>query len=726
MRLLKLGVDGEFSLVEYLGDNIPTYAILSHTWGPSDEEVTYQDLQNGIGGNKKGYRKLTFCGNQAARDGLQYFWIDTCCIDKSSSAELSEAINSMFKWYQKAERCYVYLDDVSKCIANQDGETPQRWKPAFRKSRWFTRGWTLQELIAPASVDFFSSENICLGNKQSLVQTLHEITGITVDVLRGSDLYQCSEEERFAWAKNRQTTRAEDAVYCLLGIFDIQMPLLYGEGPEKALKRMQKEIRECLGHKVLSLGEEQKRMLLDSLRFTQMDARQMTIKNAYAKTCKWLLHKSEYVDWLDKTKLSEHDGFLWIKGKPGTGKSTLMKFALANARKTLKDKTVISFFFNARGENIENSTIGTYRSLLVQLLEQLPALQCIFESLGRSAWSSGTEHEWGVETLKTLLEQAVQNLGGASVVCFIDALDECEERQIRDMIQFFERITGICFQVCFSSRHYPHITIKRGLELVLEGQEGHTQDITNYLESELKIGKSKVAQQIRDKLQDKASGVFMWVVLVVDILNQEHDRGRMHALKQRLQDIPSDLHELFRDILTRDLRNKDELVLCIQWVLFARQPLSPEQLYFAILSGVEPEALSRWDCDETTMDVIKKSILNSSKGLAEVTTSKLPKVQFIHESVRDFLLKENGLSNIWPELGRNLESQGNDRLKECCLSYMGMDIFTPLKIPKRLPKASSPRAASLRILTIKAFPFLEYVVYNTLYHADEAEKSGID
>jgi hypothetical protein len=158
------------------------------------------------------------------------------------------------------------------------------------------------------------------------------------------------------------------------------------------------------------------------------------------------------------------------------------------------------------------------------------------------------------------------------------------------MIQFFERITSTCFQVCFSSRHYPHITIKNGLELVLEGQEGHTQDITNYLESELKIGKSKVAQQIRDKLQDKASGVFMWVVLVVDILNQEYDRGRMHALKQRLQEIPGDLHELFRDILTRDLRNKDELVLCIQWVLFARQPLSPEQLYFAILSGVEPEA----------------------------------------------------------------------------------------------------------------------------------------
>ena len=132
--------------------------------------------------------------------------------------------------------------------------------------------------------------------------------------------------------------------------------------------------------------------------------------------------------------------------------------------------------------------------------------------------------------------------------------NECAEEQIRDMIAFFERIDELAlsfkihFQVCFSSRHYPHITIKNGLNLVLEGQEGHTQDIANYLESELKIGQSKIAQQIRSELQEKASGIFMWVVLVVGILNKEHDRGRIHALRRRLQEIPGDLHELFYDI----------------------------------------------------------------------------------------------------------------------------------------------------------------------------------
>jgi ankyrin repeat protein len=479
------------------------------------------------------------------------------------------------------------------------------------------------------------------------------------------------------------------------------------------------------------LNDEQKQSLLDSLKFEQIDARQMTIKTAHAKTCRWLLKSEQYLYWLDTTKVGEHHGFLWIKGNAGTGKSTLMKFALVNARKTMKDHTVLSFFFNARGEEIEKSTIGTYRSLLLQLLERLPALQSVFNSLGLSTSSFNADYQWNVESLKTLLEQAIRRLGDSSVVCLIDALDECEEEQVRDMIQFFEHIgelavsNGIRFQVCFSSRHYPHITIRNGLELVLEGQEGHSQDITNYVETELKIGKSKVAQQIRVELQEKASGIFMWVVLVVGILNKESDRGQVHALRRKLRETPSDLHELFLDILTRDTHNKYGLILCIQWILFAKQPLSPEQLYHAILSGVDLEAVTEWDPQEITKDVIKRLILDSSKGLAEVTASKEPKAQFIHESVRDFLLKENGLSKIWPEYGNNFQGQSHNQLKQCCLDYISVDVATPLKIPDKLPKASSQPAASLRKSAAQKFPFLEYAVRNVLYHADIAESGGI-
>ncbi|KAM7209925.1 hypothetical protein V8F06_014692 [Rhypophila decipiens] len=475
----------------------------------------------------------------------------------------------------------------------------------------------------------------------------------------------------------------------------------------------------------LSLNREQKRELLDSLKFDQIDARQMNINNAHAKTCKWLLNNSTYCDWLEPSKLSEHYGFLWIKGNPGTGKSTLMKFALTNARRRLKDKIIISFFFNARGDELEKSTIGMYRSLLLQLLERLPALQDVFDSLGLATWNGGC-NQWTDKSLKQLFGQAVQSLGKSSLVCFIDALDECDEDQIREMVSFFESLgelstsAGIQFRVCFSSRHYPHITITKVLDLILEGQEGHNQDIINYVNSELKIGNGKPVEQIRAELQEKASGVFMWVVLVVGILNKEYDRGRTHALRQRLRDIPGDLHELFRDILTRDHHNRGELLLCIQWVLFAKQPLLPEQLYFAILSGVEPKSLYEWDPDEITATVIQRFILSSSKGLAEITKSRTRTVQFIHESVRDFLLKENGLKEIWADLGSNFGGESHERLKQCCLSQLCVDI-TRFGIPDPFPK----EAAELRKSANTKFPFLEYATQNVLYHADSAEKGGV-
>ncbi|KAG7291482.1 hypothetical protein NEMBOFW57_001501 [Staphylotrichum longicolle] len=481
------------------------------------------------------------------------------------------------------------------------------------------------------------------------------------------------------------------------------------------------------------LSEEQKRVLLYSLKFDQLDARQMNIKKAHAKTCQWLLDTPDYLDWLDPSKRDKHHGFLWIKGKPGTGKSTLMKFALANAqKKKLKDEIVISFFFNARGDDLEKSTVGMYRSLLLQLLERRPVFQEVFNSLGLRTWNDGC-HQWSIEALKALFEEVVLGLGELPVTCFIDALDECDEGQIRDMISVFEHVgemtttakPPIRFQVCFSSRHYPHITIARDVHFVLEGQEEHSKDIARYLNSELKIGHSKLAEQIRADLQEKASGVFMWVVLVVEILNKEHDGGRIRALRQRLRDIPGDLHNLFRDILMRDHHNRGELLLCIQWVLFARQPLKPEHLYFAILSGVDPDALSEWDPDEITAAVMKRFILNSSKGLAEVTKSKSPTVQFIHESVKDFLLKENGLRSIWSDLGGNFEGASQERLKQCCLSYMRIDIATSLKIAGSLPTANTQEAAELRQSANNRFPFLEYATRNVLYHADAAEAGGI-
>lgn len=234
MRLLKVKPDGSFSLTSVTSNKIPRYAILSHTWEADDQEVTFRDLVDGLGESKAGYRKIRFCGEQANLDGIQYFWVDSCCIDKSSSAELAEAINSMFRWYQNAVKCYVYLSDIPTLDID-----PR----AFRQSRWFTRGWTLQELLAPRTIEFFSRDGQQLGDKQLLGLQIHQITGIPIQALQQlGGLSQSSVEERMSWASRRETTIEEDQAYCLLGIFDVYLPLIYGEGREHAFRRLRKEI----------------------------------------------------------------------------------------------------------------------------------------------------------------------------------------------------------------------------------------------------------------------------------------------------------------------------------------------------------------------------------------------------------------------------------------------------------------------------------------------------
>jgi hypothetical protein len=229
MRLLYIASDGKLRWTKDIvrSEDIPPYAILSHTWG--EQEVVFDDLkdienvEDIDAQSKEGYRKIRFCAEQAERDGLNHFWVDTCCIDKANNTELSKAINSMFRWYQSAKRCYVFLSDVENHTLEGNGES------VFRQSRWFNRGWTLQELLAPHYVEFFSKDGARLGDKHSLKHLIHEVTGIPIEALLGSDLSEFDVAQRFSWAANRQTTEEEDEAYCLFGIFGVHLPLIYGE-----------------------------------------------------------------------------------------------------------------------------------------------------------------------------------------------------------------------------------------------------------------------------------------------------------------------------------------------------------------------------------------------------------------------------------------------------------------------------------------------------------------
>jgi hypothetical protein len=245
MRLLKRLPNGDLDLISFNDDDPPPYAILSHTWAEG-QEVTYKELVSGTGKVKTGYDKIRFCVDRAAEDGLQYSWVDTCSIDRSTSDELSTAINSMFRWYQRASKCYVYLSDVQIPDEVIDVQAFRiTWAEAFRRSRWFTRGWTLQELLAPATVEFFSKEGKLLGSRISLEQEIFDITKVPLSAFQGQQpLSEFSVPERMSWAANRQTTYKEDKVYCLLGIFGVFLPLIYGEGEDHASQRLKGEIQK--------------------------------------------------------------------------------------------------------------------------------------------------------------------------------------------------------------------------------------------------------------------------------------------------------------------------------------------------------------------------------------------------------------------------------------------------------------------------------------------------
>jgi hypothetical protein len=306
MRLLRLLSDGTLEITEFFQP--PPYAILSHRWEAG--EVTLQELANPESSTKPGYAKIIACCLQAAIDGYEYSWVDTCCIDKTSSSELSESINSMFKWYQQAGICYAYLSDISiapetefsRCESpvwspesplsrplSQIGDywpestslpyccpesifdslstsppigdgfdegferfstTPNSASDIFR-SQYFSRGWTLQELIAPKKVVFYSGEWQKISTKEELIDDLSYATGIDAAALRGEPLASFSVANRMCWASQRKTTREEDTAYCLLGLFDVNMPLLYGEGRVKAFIRLQEEIMKACDDRTL-------------------------------------------------------------------------------------------------------------------------------------------------------------------------------------------------------------------------------------------------------------------------------------------------------------------------------------------------------------------------------------------------------------------------------------------------------------------------------------------
>ena len=377
MRLLQYNNDGDFSLTEFDESDIPEYAILSHTWEQDNsKEVTYAEVISGTGQDKGGFKKIRFCGEQARQDDLLYFWVDTCCINKQNKAELRHSINSMFRWYRNASRCYVYLSDVpTRKRKASDQSSEHTWDLSFRESRWFTRGWTLQELLAPASVEFFSFEGKRLGDKGSLQKQICKATNISLPALQAKSLSQFHIDERMRWIEHRETSQEEDKAYSLLGIFGVSMVPAYGEGVAKAFDRLWdrfREIQKCMQ----DLRPTDPRLDKERIEATKGGL----LQEAY----RWVIEASDFQQW----RTNQHNRLLWIKGDPGKGKTMLLCGIADELQNSLAKSALLSYFFCQATDSRINGATAVLRGLIYLLVDQQPSLvshvQASYDEAGKA------------------------------------------------------------------------------------------------------------------------------------------------------------------------------------------------------------------------------------------------------------------------------------------------------------------------------------------------------
>ncbi|KAH8593119.1 vegetative incompatibility protein HET-E-1 [Bisporella sp. PMI_857] len=534
MRLLERNSDGEFSLTKDFGDDIPLYAILSHTWGLDTEEVTFRDLIDGAGKSKAGYDKIRFCGEQARHDGLEYFWVDTCCIDKSNNNELAEAINSMFRWYHNAAKCYVYLSDVSiteREASNQVSDLT--WEPAFRASRWFTRGWTLQELLAPGSVEFFSQEGSRLGDKRTLERQIHKITGIAISALQGAPLSQFEVEERLLWAENRQTTRKEDKAYSLLGIFDIYMPLIYGEGSDNAFIRLRDEIDKP------SKG-------IDRLPYA-VEAPFNSYAKQHSPSClpntRVELLRSIYT-WADG---QDKRCIFWLNGLAGTGKSTLARTV---ARRYFDQRRLGASFFFSRGGGDVGHAGKFFTTIARQLARNVPQIRRFISNAAieqNDIANQSFGDQWRQLVLRPLA-RLDSSSSPSSYVLIIDALDECDSKDdiqmILQLLTEAQSLKTVRLRIFLTSR--PEIPIRHGINRIPQTEHKDfvlqnippaiiNHDISLFLEYSLGIigqewtlGAGWPGEQTLKQLVLNAGGLFIWAATACRFVRE----GKRFALKR--------------------------------------------------------------------------------------------------------------------------------------------------------------------------------------------------
>ncbi|KIW85537.1 hypothetical protein Z517_00929 [Fonsecaea pedrosoi CBS 271.37] len=395
--------------------------------------------------------------------------------------------------------------------------------------------------------------------------------------------------------------------------------------------------------------QNEKDACLGTLGFREMDSREQDISPAVEHTCNWLFDTPEFEKWRDRTDLTDNHGVLCIRGKPGAGKSTLMRHALEYCKRKFSDHLIVAYFFNARGNTLEKTPLGMLRSIVYQLLDKDDLLYEQFVHIFRKKQitSEGRGWEWRQGELKTFIASVIQQWKSKPLLLFVDALDECNETDIQDVVEFLELLSteakksDVTLRICLSRRHHPPLRITKCMELIVENHCDHREDIATYIKTKL----AKRDDEIEAEIERKADGIFMWVVLVIKLLNKASLKvqGKRKAMREALEKIPGELEEVFGILFNKDDEDMAETVLMLQWVLFAQRPLKPEELYSAIETGDEGLLSQSGVVDH---DSIQQSIEHLSKGLVEIRRGDTTTVRFIHLSVNDFLLRNKRLQTL--------------------------------------------------------------------------------
>lgn len=472
--------------------------------------------------------------------------------------------------------------------------------------------------------------------------------------------------------------------------------------------------------------------LLKSLSFPEMNYRSTTIKTPSPRTGSWFLETPQYTQWRNQELRHVHRGLLWLKGMPGSGKSTIMKFVLEHGKTMYLEDKSICFFFNGSGAALESSVEGMFRSLLHQIAHHVPWLA---KAVHADAVTMYGNHGWPLELLKHLFRESLRHLGPKNhMTCYIDALDECEDEDAirNDVVGVFEDIVEADYMefarlsVFLASRHYPNISVAGSVSIVLEKDAHHHHDIAHFVQNRLKCKQKLLRAELIARITERASGSFLWVVLTVKALNKECDHGNQHSLKSVLSTIPRDLDDLIKSIVTNGAADQ-RLAPALQWVTYASRPLRPKELYFAILTATNSLSPTSVICNDAVTEdtMIGDFILSSSKGLLEVVhkpETSQDSVQFMHGTIA-----ATALLHCTTEHG-DTSGSNSLRLANCCQTYLDLSFHSEARhglddvISRTVPRTTGQKLPATSLLTV--LPFFSYALDGVLLHGGQAARLG--